>query len=495
MIDVRFILINKLILMLVILTFFSSVFVLIKFYKKRLSPSSVLGTIKLCILGLFLLFFEAELSNIIFYGKLIKKLQEIIAIICFANFINYIVVDFLIYFKTKKEVPPIIKDAVRLFVYLIFALASLKIIFNIEVSSIITTSAVLTAAIAFAMQNTLSNIISGFSVQIDKNLKKDTWINLKDKNIHGQIESVGFRYTILKTLENEKIIVPNNILLQNIIYSYGRKDDLEKCALNINIGIGYEVPPLKAKKMLINILNSHSDISKTPEPKVYTANFADNFMEMRMRFFINDYSKKDIIRDDILTQAWYAIIREGYSIPYPHREIIEKKVTKIFEPNTEQIKTFLKNIDIFKLLSDEDLLSIINKSSYKVYGNGEVVVKQNDSGDSLFFVIDGELDVYIDNSKIGNIDKGEIFGEMSLLTGEKRTATIIARREVHLLEITKENISPFIQNGSFVEALANLIVERQLKNITLTKLEHKETEIKNRKQDFTVKLKKFFGLD
>ncbi len=324
MIDVRFILINKLIFLLVILLFFITIFILNRFFNKQLSHSGVKGNIKLCVIGLLLLFFEAELSNIIFYGRLIKKLQEIIALICFANFLNYLIIDLVIYYKSKKQVPSIIKDAVRLIVYMIVAMASLKIIFNIEVSSIITTSAVLTAAIAFAMQNTLSNVIAGFSVQIDKNLKKDTWISIPSLDIIGKVENVGFRYTVLKTLENEKVIIPNNIMLQNVITSYGKEQDDEKCAISLTIGVGYEMPPLKAKNILLKILDSHPDILKTPAPRVYTSKFSESSIDMRMRFFINSYAKRDVIKDDILTRAWYSIIREGYSIPYPHREIIEK---------------------------------------------------------------------------------------------------------------------------------------------------------------------------
>lgn len=494
MIDVRFILINKLIFLSIILLFFLTILVLNRFFHKQFSLAGVKGTLKLCLVGLLLLFFEAELSNIIFYGKLVKKLQEIIAIICFANFICYLIIDFFIYYRMKKDVPSIIRDAIRLLIYLVFAMASLKIIFNIEVSSIITTSAVLTAAIAFAMQNTLSNIISGFSVQIDKNLKKDTWINIKDKNITGQVENVGFRYTVLKTLENERIIVPNNIVLQNVLISYGRKEDAEKCALSVNIGIGYEVPPVKAKELLLKILKSHPDIAQLPEPKVYTANFNDNYMDMRMRFFVNDYAKRDRIRDEILTQAWYSIVRAGYSIPYPHREIIEKKPDRIFRLNLEDTKALLKNVDIFSLLSDIELSEIVERSFYKVFGTGEVIVKQDEEGDSLFFVLSGELDVLVDNMKVATIGNGDIFGEMSLLTGERRKATVLAKTETHLLEITKEIINPYIKKGDFLNAIVNLITERQFENIDAKQLKDKKQQIETKKHDFLSKLKDFFKI-
>lgn len=494
MIDVRFILINKLIFLAIILIFFTTILILIRFFNKKLSITGVKGTIKLCLIGLLLLFFEAELSNIFFYGKLVKKLQEIIAIICSANFISYIVIHLFLYYRMKKDVPSIIRDAINLLIYIIFAMASLKIIFNIEVSSIITTSAVLTAAIAFAMQNTLSNVISGFSVQIDKNLKKDTWINIKDRNITGQIENVGFRYTVLKTLENEKIIVPNNIMLQNVLLSYGKKEDDDACALSVNVGFSYEVPPLKAKEILLKILKSHPDIVKTPEPVVYTANFSDNYMDMRMRFFVNDFAKKDRIRDDILTQAWYSIIRAGYSIPYPHREIIQKKSAKIFNLDLEETKRLLKNVDIFSLLKENEIAEIVNNAFYRVFANGEVIVNQGEDGDSLFFVLSGELSVLVNNAAVASIEKSEVFGEMSLLTGEKRKATVIAKTEAHLLEITKEIINPFIQKGDFLNALASLIVERQMENVSTIKTKESEILFNTKKQDYLSKLRSFFGI-
>lgn len=496
MIDVKFILINKLIFLLIILFFFISIFLLNRIFKKQLSLSNVKGTIKLCVIGLLLLFFESELINIFFYGKLVKKLQELITLICFANFVSYIVIDLIIYYKTKREVPGIIRDAIKLAIYLIFALISLKVIFNIEVSSIITTSAVLTAAIAFAMQNTLSNVISGFSVQIDKNLKKHTWLNIKEKNITGQVESVGFRYTVLKTLENEKIIVPNNILLQNIVISYGKEDDDEKCALSVNIGVGYEVPPIKAKKILLKILKNHPDIKQVPEAKVYVSNFGENYIEMRMRFYVYDFGKRDKIKDDILTQAWYSLNREGLNIPYPHREVIEKKLERPFKFDLDLVVKQLLLVDIFSLLSNDDLLNIVKGSIYKVFAPGEVIVQQDEEGDSLFFVISGSLAAYINGDAVGTIEKNHFFGEMSLLTGEKRKATVIAKEETHLLEITKTVIEPYIKRQDFLNLLVNVIAEREQKNLSLKsdnedKLSLNVNEHKNK---FISMIKNFFRI-
>lgn len=495
MIDVKFILINKFIFLFLILVFFLTIFLLNKVFKKGVSLSGVVGTIKLSVIGLLLLFFEVQLSNIVFYGNLTKKMQEIIAIICFANFINYILIDIIIYYKTKKSIPTFLRDIVRLFVYLVLAMASLKIIFNIEVSSIITTSAVLTAAVAFAMQNTLSNVVSGFSVQIDKNLKKGTWISFLEKGIMGQVENISFRYTLLKTLDNEKILIPNNILLQNIVASYGINDDPDKSAVSLHVGVGYEVPPFEAKNIFKRILLNHPDVLKNPEPVVYSHNFSDNYLDMRMRFFITDFSKRDMIKDEILTQVWYALIRAGYSIPYPHREVIAKKPTPLFKIDSSKIVSLLEKIAIFSLFSKEDLEKLAKLSKYKVFGKGEPVVIQNEEGDSLFLVLSGTLSVVMDGNIVGTVSQNEIFGEMSLLTGEKRAATIIANEEAHLVEIGKADISSFMENTQFVENLATIISARQAENIAIIESIDKELRLNQKKQDFIKKIKKFFGIN
>ncbi len=123
-----------------------------------------------------------------------------------------------------------------------------------------------------------------------------------------------------------------------------------------------------------------------------------------------------------------------------------------------------------------------------------MVVRQNDEGESLFIVRRGSLDVHIDDAPVGTLSEGEIFGEMSLLTGERRKATVTAAGEVRLVEISKEDIEPVIRaNPHLLERLSAILARREESNIE----RRKTAELQrpgSMKDAFLVKLKAFFGL-
>jgi CRP-like cAMP-binding protein len=187
--------------------------------------------------------------------------------------------------------------------------------------------------------------------------------------------------------------------------------------------------------------------------------------------------------------------REGYDFPYPHREIITKQQKKPFIIDKNTAITVLKDAEIFSSLSDNETENIFQKANFKVFAPGDMIVRQDEEGESLFIVLKGSLSVLINGSVVGGIHGNEIFGEMSLLTGEHRTATVTAVSEVLLIEITKESIQPVIKgNPELLETISSIICRREEKNIEHMKTVERSNMGTGKKQEFLHKLKKFFGL-
>lgn len=491
--ELNFIILNKLGVLVFILIFFIVIFSLNKSGKK-VPIKGVTKTINLSLFGITLLLFAYELKDVPIYGKTAHLIQNLITLICVASLVKYIIVELFLNIKWKGDAPNFLKDIYTLIIYLLFAIISLRLVFNIELSSVITTSAVLTAAIAFAMQSTLANVVSGFSIQIDKNLKKGKWIYVKDKDIYGEIVNVGFRYLTLKTLENTLFIVPNNQILQSPINIYSVEKDNGNFALYATIGLRYELAPDKAKNIIKNVLENNRSILKKPEPKIYLNRYADSSIEYRIKFYINDFRYKDQILDSIYSNIWYAVIREGYDFPYPHRELIRKTLS-IHKTSYELIRSYIEKCYIFQFLKEQDLEYIIKHLKEKTYGSGETIVKKGDFGDSLFIIGEGLLDVYIDDERVGELKKGDFFGEHSLLTGEKRSATVIARTESLLFEITKEIFSNIILNTpELVEKLSKIMDQREEENLAFLTEKEKKDKIVMEKTRLSYRFKRFFGL-
>jgi len=493
LVDFSYTLISRIAILSVALLFFLSVHCLNVFFNKGLSPSKVKATIRIALLGFVLLLLDTQVKPAPPYGNILGNALSLIVMACTANLLAYLVVDIYFYFRMGRQVPSYQRDLTTSLIFIFFAMAALRLIFRIDLASILTTTTVLTAVVAFAMQATLANFVSGFYIQNDDNLSRNTWVSLVEHDITGEIVNVGFRYTTLRTLDNHKVMLPNNYIMQNIVRVLGTRGGGEKSAVHLKVGLGYDLPPEKAIDMMGRILSQERYIVKAPGPVVIVNDFLDSSIEYDLKYYLDDYSSNRVTRGSVLKKIWYAVTREGYSIPFPHREIIAKSAQEPFPEEKRTVLAALQRTEILQSLGEEEIRRLSEQVRVRVFGTGEVVVRQNDEGGSLFIVRRGSLDVHIDDAPVGTLREGDIFGEMSLLTGEKRKATVTAASEVRLVEISKEDIDPVIRaKPDLLEKLSAILARREESNIE----KRKSAGVQRTgavKDAFLEKLKAFFG--
>lgn len=246
--------------------------------------------------------------------------------------------------------------------------------------------------------------------------------------------------------------------------------------------------------MLRQILLQEPHVMKDPPPTVNLTDFLDSSVEYDMRYFLDDYSCRISTRSSVLKKVWYAVAREGYSIPFPHREVISKEASAPFSEEAASVPGALERAEILQSLDREEIRKLSERVRVRVFAPGEEVVRQGDAGDSLFIVRRGALDVRIDGAAVGSLGEGNVFGEMSLLTGEKRTATVTASSEVRLIEISKEDIGPVIRaNPRLLDSLSVILAQRQAANVAQMKSAQRQKALTG-KDVFLEKLRTFFGL-
>jgi CRP-like cAMP-binding protein len=392
-------------------------------------------------------------------------------------------------------VPSFLRDSVRLVVYLAVGIISLRLVFKIDLSAIVTTTTVITATIAFAMQSTLSNALSGFSIQSDQLLSRGNWISIKEKSIFGEIVNVGFRYTTLKNPENQLIMVPNSVIMQNIVTFHGNRETEEKPALQVDVMLGYDMPPEMAKALLFRVICDDRQVLDHPEPLVRLVSLNDSGITYQLRFCIVDPSRRVPVQDSIYTQVWYAVNRAGYSFPFPHRQIVNAESRQPFEFSKECVVSYLRDSGLFAMLDSSQISELAEQAQIVVFGRDEIVVRQGEAGSSLFVVLKGELEVTIDGTVVGSIKQGSFLGEMSLMTGAPRTATVHASCEVWLAEITKEIMEPVLRsNPAILDTLSSILAERELQSRTSRATTNGNAQMAARSEDYLQRLKCFFGL-
>ena len=455
---------NEIVLLLAPLAFFLLIATVRAASGKSLPMTRVGLTIKAAVLGILL----AVLARLVpvphAVAPYFRETLGLIVLFSWANLLAYLAADLYLPRRMKGEVPTFLRELVLLAVYLFFAATALRWIFNINMASILTTTTVITAALAFAMQTSLANVVSGFAIQADANFRRRTWISVKEKDITGEIVNVGIRYSTIRTTEGQRIHIPNSYLTQNIVHSVGNAEE-EPSPVIVKVQLDYAFPPERAKELLLEVLRGESGILSAPVPSVRVESFLDSGIQYNLHFFIEEYGSVLKVRDAVLYRVWYAVTREGQSFPYPHREVIRKEAAPPFLLSEDAIRECLRGIDILAPLGEEDLRLLSRNVRLRTYGRGERVVRQGEEGRSLFIVLQGGLEVLLDGKKIGELSGGEFFGEMSLLTGEKRRATVVAAEEVRLIEVSKEALSPVVSSHPSILTGLSETLERRLEQI------------------------------
>jgi CRP-like cAMP-binding protein len=200
------------------------------------------------------------------------------------------------------------------------------------------------------------------------------------------------------------------------------------------------------REVILEALRNIAGVMQFPPPEVYTWEFGDSSIHYRVRYWMSDFAEADHLRDTVSTGLWYVLRRKAIEIPYPQLTIHssrrlprEAEDAEAFE---REIMGGLRQVDFLRGLRDEELRMLLPGVIVQKFGAGEAIVREGDEGDSLFIIRDGTVQVLAGATDgrqvhIRDLAPPAFFGEMALMTGEKRTATIRAKSDVELLELNR----------------------------------------------------------
>ena len=292
------------------------------------------------------------------FAGFMANISLFIALIKLWKILDYFIVDVLMVRHYRTDVLQIFRDLIKAIIWIVMGLILLKTLFGFSIKDIAVTSAVLTAAIGFALQDTLVNLIAGISIIAEKSFKIGDVIEIKDGEI-GSVTQINWRTTRIKNRKNQIIIIPNKELSSAKIIHHSCLDQIGRI---FTIGLPYDIPPAIVKKEILELLKNFEEVLKDPEPEILLGNFKDFFIEYNIRFFITDIKQALYIEDKIKTSIWYMLKRNGINIPYPVVNIIKDQPaltppTEIYV-NGENLINYLK--EPFKILKGEIIIVNIN---------------------------------------------------------------------------------------------------------------------------------------
>lgn len=364
-------------------------------------------------------------------------------------------------------VPAILRDVVMLVTYIVVIVIIIGQ-HGVDVTSIVTTSAVLTAVIGFALQDLLSNIISGLAIEIERPFKVGDYVKFNDQE--GRVLEINWRSTKVFTLHHDIVIIPNSVATKSAIINFTAPTRIHR--RKVKIGLRYEAAPNRARASLLKAVRSVEGVLADPHPYVQLVEYADFSINYVVYFFIKDMPERERIADRVMTRIWYQLRRDGLSVPFPIQDINMRQVTaeddeKEGHRRLAENVSLLRKVPFLEPLSDEELTILARRLRTEFYGEGESVIHQGQPGSSFYIITDGEVDVHIrerdggPERKVTTLETHNFFGEMSLMTGEQRSATVRAARDSELCVIDKSAFGDIIKgNDALVEAISQRLLAR-----------------------------------
>jgi small-conductance mechanosensitive channel len=380
------------------------------------------------------------------------------------------VCDGLLGHRFGRPLPKIIRDIVQAVVYFVLFLGLLQGV-GVEPGQLLTTSALLTAAIGLAMQDTLGNLVAGLSVQVQQPFTVGDWIQFDadPKNI-GRVTEVNWRATTLLTLDDFQVVVPNGFLAKAAVRVYTRPTKVVR--RNVYVQASYSTPPKKVHAIILESLKDAPLILTSPPPNVVTHDFKDSGIEYWVRIYIDDFAKRDVADATARDRIWYAFARHHVTIPFPQRTVhLEQHSDERREgERREGVRrrlAALEQVDFLSVLDGELRAELAERSATRLFAADEVVVRQGDESSELFIVMRGEVSVMIDvdgsDRQVSRLSAGQFFGEMAMITGERRKATVRATEETELLMLKRAAFEEILHRAPEVaEALSVVLAERQV---------------------------------
>ncbi|HEU0282898.1 MAG TPA: mechanosensitive ion channel family protein [Gallionella sp.] len=410
----------------------------------------------------------------------------------------------------KLSPPRITEDLIVIIAYIAWGMVRLRYA-GLDLGSIVATSAMMTAVVAFAMQDTLGNILGGLALQLDNSVEIGDWIKVDD--ISGKVVDIRWRSTLVETRNWETVVFPNSQLMKNKFVVLGRRTDQPvQWRRWVWFNVGLDTLPTRVISVVEeSILQTEiNNVAKNPLPNCVLMDMDNKgYARYALRYWLTDLVQDDPTDAALRWHIMTALQRAGIKLAMEERSIHITKENEKYEEvvhNREvllRMKT-LRRVELFSQMTDEELKVLAERLRYSPFSRGNIIARQGDQKSHwVYIIINGEAEVYLESPGGGkrvirDLGKGSFFGEMGLMTGAPRSASVVAKTDVECYRLDKEMFEEILRaRPSIADEMAHILVSRRAElDSALHDIdaESAQKEISRQRGEILATIKRFFGL-
>ena len=400
--------------------------------------------------------------------------------------------------RGRPSIPQLVRDLASWIVGGIAVVIAAVSIFQWDYGKAALPTAVVSAVLGFALQDILKNVFSGLALQTQQPFDIGDWLFVDGEP--RQVIEMSWRATHLRNSLGVDFFEPNSNLAVGRVANLG--SGAKPVAFAFEVAIGVEAAVARVREALVGAAASAAGVLPAPPPQALVKRFGDSGVVYELRVWTTGVATFALLRDAVMSRVAARVAREGWRLAMPGRDVLltetETSIRGRADAEAAAASRRLAAVDLFAALAPESREELSRRALRRVFDSGEAIVGEGEAGDSLLVIDRGRVRIAKGGVALATLGPGEFFGEMSLLTGEPRSASAVAEAPTEVVLLDRAALAPLlVRDPALAETLSKLLAARAAS--TEERLEHARGELERARggQDQASLLKRirsFFGL-
>jgi small-conductance mechanosensitive channel/CRP-like cAMP-binding protein len=412
-------------------------------------------------------------------------------------------------FLGRLRVPMVLRDVVGVLVMLVVVLAVSPSL-GFDWRGVAATATGFVAVIGLGMQETVSNVIGRVALQMDRSLHIGDWITVEGH--YGQVTQMRWRYATIETNNFETVIIPNGQLMKSKFTVHGRRHGTPSAWRRwVYFNVEYKVPPAQVIRLVDGMLGEEKlpQVAQAPAAHCLLVSVEGGVSRYAVRYWLENPLYDDATDALIRTRLYYALKRGGIELAAPVQSLFitqqdEARAAAEAEADNLERSRALSRVGLFRGLTDPEREALARSMRRAPFAAGELLTRQGAEAHWLYIIEKGKVSVRVavdgaEAREVATLGDGDYFGEMGLMTGEPRSATIVALSNTDCFRLDAAAFRELVENRpAIAEQMAELIARRRVETEAMRENLDKETQARRQaaaKSHLSDRIKQFFSIE
>lgn len=402
------------------------------------------------------------------FARWISLLAESIAIINLASvFVFDVALD-----AVRVRPPRILRDLLLASAYIIIAFTLLRRS-GFDLTGIVATSAVITAVIGFSLADTLGNIMGGMAMQMEHTINVGDWVRIDQ--VEGRVKEIRWRQTSIETRDWDTVVFPNSFLMRGRVTLIGRRTGEPRQHRQwVYFNVDYRYAPTDVIRIVGVALCAEAipNVAQEPAPHCLVVDFKDSYSSYAVRYWLTDMAVPDPTDSLVRSRIYSALRRADIRLSIPSQSVFvteetEKRRERKQGEKVGQRVEALKRVELFSKLTTEERREAAARLKVAPFVRGESLMKQGAEAHWLYIIISGKAEVHVavdgKSEKVASLGEGDFLGEMGMMTGQPRRATVIALTDMVCYRLDKGAFQEIInRRPEIAEDISRVLARRNV---------------------------------